>query len=105
MISSVVAVSLMLAVQMPGGAQRQQFANCLRAFMNEKIQERMEAEAFETALAGACREQEAAYRTSYVAAAVRTGDSRARAEQDANIEVQDLRATFLGLFEEPPEAD
>ena len=105
MILSVIAVSLMLPAQLPAATQRHQFATCLRTFTNEKVQARMPAAEFETALAAACREQEAAYRTAYVAAAIRTGDSRSRAEQDANIEVEDLRTNFRGLFQEPPAPD
>jgi hypothetical protein len=98
MISSAIAVSLMLAAQLPAAGQRQQFANCLRAFMNEKLEARTAVPEFETAVATACREQESAYRTAYVAAATRAGDPRPRAESDSNVEVQDLRANFLELF-------
>ena len=98
MISSFIAVSLMAAAQLPAAPQRTQFANCLRAFMNEKLEARMAVPEFETAAAAACREQETAYRTAYVAAATRSGDPRPRAESDSNIEVEDLRANFLELF-------
>ena len=98
MISSVLAISLMAAAQLPAAPQRSQFANCLRAFVNEKLEARMAPAEFETAVAAACRDQETAYRTAYVAAATRSGDSRSRAEGDSNVEVQDLRANFLELF-------
>ena len=98
MISSFIAVSLMAAAQLPAAPQRSQFANCLRSFMNEKLEARMAVPEFETAVAAACREQETAYRTAYVAAATRAGDPRPRAESDSNVEVEDLRANFLQLF-------
>ena len=97
MISTVLAMALM-TVQLPGAAQRQQFSSCLRSFMNAKLEARMEPAAFETELAAACSAQENAYRTAYIAAATRNGDSRTVATQDAEIEVEDLRANFLELF-------
>jgi hypothetical protein len=98
MIPEVLAFSLLLTQQLPGATQRNQFTSCLRSFMSSKLEERMTPANFQTALAGACREQEAAYRTAYVEAAVRAGDRRALAEQDANTEVQDLRSNYLELF-------
>jgi hypothetical protein len=98
MIPQVLAFSLMIAAQLPAAGQRQQFANCLRSFVNAKIEERVTPADFEPAIATACREQETAYRTAYIAAATRAGDRRPRAEEDANMEVQDLRANFLELF-------
>ena len=98
MISSFLAVSLMAAAQLPAAPQRAQFAQCLRTFMNQKLEARMGVPEFETAAAAACREQETAYRTAYVAAATRGGDPRPRAESDSNVEVEDLRANFLELF-------
>lgn len=98
MISTFLAVSLMAAAPMPAAPQRQQFSSCLRAFMNAKLEERMEAAAFETALAAACRDQEAAYKTAYIGAAIRAGDSRSVAERDANLEAEDLRTNFLSIY-------
>ena len=98
MIPFVLAVSMLATAQIPAAAQRHQFATCLRTFMNAKLEERMAVAAFDTAVSTACAEQEAAYRTAYLAAATRAGDTRARAEQDASLEVQDLRANFRDLF-------
>ena len=98
MISSVLAVSLLLAQQLPAAAQRQQFADCLRALVNANVNASIAEPEFTTLLAAACTEQEAAYRTAYVAAAVRGGDSRAMAQSDADLEVEDLRTNFLELF-------
>lgn len=98
MIPQVLAVTLMVTAQLPGAPQRQQFASCLRSFMTAKLEERMAADSFETALAAACRDQETAYRTAYIEAAVRAGDRRPAAERDVGLEVQDLRSNFLQLF-------
>lgn len=97
MISTVLAITLMV-VQLPAAGPRQEFASCLRAFMTAKLEARMEPPAFETELASACSAQENAYRTAYIQAATRTGDSRTMATQDAELEVEDLRANILELF-------
>lgn len=99
MIPYVLAFSMMVTAQIPAAAQRQQFAQCLRTFVNSKVEERVEAAAFQTAYPAACTEQETAYRTAYVQAATRSGDPRARAERDAGMEVEDLRTNFRELFE------
>jgi hypothetical protein len=100
--AALIATSLLLSaqggMQIMAGPQRQQFSTCLRSFVDAKIAERMAGDAFDTALGSACAEQETAYRTAYVAAAVRTGDTRTAAERDAGLEVDDLRENYKGLF-------
>lgn len=99
MISSSLVISLLLAAQILAAAPRQQFANCLRTFVNAKLEERMAPDAFSTALASACVEQQNAYKAAYIAAATRVGDSRSMAEQDADLEIEDLRTNFRELFQ------
>lgn len=99
MISASVIVPLLLSMQMMAGAEREQFSRCLRAFVDSKLEERMSVSDFGTAIAGACSEQAARYRAAYIAAARRAGDSQARAEQDATVEVEDLRDNYKGMFE------
>jgi hypothetical protein len=98
MMISVLAFTMMASAQMPAAPQRRQLATCLRSFVTAKLDERMTPADFETAVAAACREQEASYRTAYIAAATRAGDRAPAAERDANLEVQDLRANYLELF-------
>jgi hypothetical protein len=97
-ISASLIVPLLLSTQVMASSERQQFSRCLRSFVDSKIEARTGAEAFETALAGACTQQEAAYRAAYVAAAVRAGDSRTVAERDAATEAEDLRTNFKEIF-------
>jgi len=100
MISGSLIISLLIGMQgIMAANERTQFSRCLRAFVDSKLEERMAAPAFETAVASACAQQETAYRTAYIAAATRAGDSRSRAESDARIEVQDLRDNFKELFQ------
>jgi hypothetical protein len=104
MISTALIVSLLLTVQ--GGMQimanreRQQFSQCLRAFLDAKREERMPSSAFETTIDTACANQATAYRAAYIAAAMRAGDSRTAAERDATLEVDDLRENYKGMYPE-----
>jgi hypothetical protein len=98
MFSASLIVPLLLSMQVMAAQPRQQFSTCLRHFMDSKLEERMAADAFDTAIAGACSEQETAYRTAYIAAATRAGDSRASAERDANLEIADLRTNYKEIF-------
>jgi hypothetical protein len=99
MISASLIVPLLLSMQMMAGPERQQYSRCLRAFVDSKLEERMSVADFGTAITTACSEQETRYRTAYIAAATRAGDPRARAEQDAGVEVEDLRDNFKAQFE------
>jgi len=105
MISPVLVVALLATAQIPAAGQRQAFSSCLRTFTNEKIQAGTEAAEFGTQLAAACSAQENAYKSAYVAAAMRQGDSRSVAERDANTEVEDLRTNSRELFEAAAQPD
>ncbi|MDP8995358.1 MAG: hypothetical protein M3N07_10375 [Pseudomonadota bacterium] len=98
MISALMIVPLLLAQQVLASAERSQFSRCMRAFIDSKLEERMSPEAFDTAQASACSQQEAAYRSAYIAAAMRAGDNRAAAEEGAGIEIEDLRDNYKELF-------
>lgn len=104
MIFTSVIVPLLLSTQIMASAERQQFSNCLRAFVDAHVQEGTAADAFETAFAAACAQQESAYRAAYIVAAVRAGDRRPLAESDAAVEAEDLRSNFKELFENAREA-
>ena len=98
MISALIIVPLLLAQQVMASGQRSQFSSCMRAFVEAKLEERMTPEAFDTAQASACAEQEAAYRAAYIAAAMRAGDRRPEAEEVAGMEIEDLRDNYTELF-------
>lgn len=98
MFSTSLIVPLLLSMQIMASTERQGFSRCLRTFVDAKIDERMTGEAFDTAITTACAEQETAYRTAYIAAAVRAGDTRSAAERDATLEVDDLRENYKGIF-------
>lgn len=97
-ISGSLIVPLLLTLQVLAAGPRQQFSTCLRHFVDSKIEDRTAVDAFDAAIATACSEQETAYRTAYIAAATRAGDSRATAERDAGLEVEDLRNNYKQMF-------
>jgi hypothetical protein len=98
MISASLIVPLLLSSQMIAGTERQQYSRCLRTFLTTQLEERVAPAAFDTAIAGACAQQEAAYRAAFIAAATRAGDRRPVAERDVETEVEDLRANFKEQF-------
>lgn len=98
MISSVLA--LIAAV---GGGQsdttrpsREAFTNCLRAYVDRKIEDRMAIDAFRTEYAQQCTAQETAYREAVIRS---FRGNRAEAEELAGLEIEDARASFRDLFE------
>ena len=98
MILGSMIVPLLLSAQAMAGPERTQFSRCLRAFVDAQLTENTAPDAFDTAVAAACTQQETAYRTAYIAAATRAGDSRTVAQRDAETEVQDLRDNFKELY-------
>lgn len=100
MISSVLALSLAAAAMQSEAANqsRRDYSTCLRTFMRTSLQQRMEPGAFETAMNSQCTAQAAAYRTALVARDQRSGGSRTRAEEDAQIMIDDAKANVMEYY-------
>lgn len=101
MISSVLALALLASAQQPrepSAVALQAFTTCLRTFMDKSIEDRMEPEAFDTALAGQCADQERALRAAVIQRELSFGGKRAAAEEDAAAEVDDARGNVRELF-------
>ncbi|HEX8655590.1 MAG TPA: hypothetical protein VF693_10250 [Allosphingosinicella sp.] len=98
MISASMIVPLLLSMQLMANSERNQFSTCLRTYVDAKIQDRTTPADFDTAYPTVCAQQETAYRTAYIAAARRAGDSMTVAQRDAATEVEDLRTNFKELF-------
>ncbi|MEA3016943.1 MAG: hypothetical protein QOI38_1665 [Sphingomonadales bacterium] len=98
MFSASLIVPLLLSMQLMANSERNQFSSCLRTYVNAKIEDRTSVADFDAAFPTVCAQQETAYRTAYVAAARRAGDSPAVAQRDAATEVEDLRTNFKELF-------
>ncbi len=101
MISSVLAMTMAMAMQPADTTRtaREAYTRCLRTFVEQKLQERMTAEAFQTAFPQACPQQEAAYRAAVIQREVGSRMSRADAEESANTEIEDARFNFRDRFE------
>ena len=100
MISSVLALMLAAsAVQAdPANDARRAYQSCLRAFMTASLERRMEPEAFETALASQCTSHATAYRDAMVRRDARNGGSRAQAEEDSQIMIDDAKANTVEYY-------
>jgi len=100
MISSLLALSLAAAAMQSEAANqaRRDYSTCLRTFMRASLQQRMEPDAFETAMNGQCTTQATAYRTALIARDQRSGGGRTRAEEDAQIMIDDAKANVMEYY-------
>jgi hypothetical protein len=99
MMSALLALSLAAAMQSDAANQaRRDYSTCLRTFMRTSLEQRMEPAAFETAMASQCTAQATAYRTAMIQRDQRSGGSRARAEEDAQVMIDDTRANVLEYY-------
>lgn len=101
MFSSVLAMAMAMAMQPADTTRvtREAYTRCLRAFVEQKLQERMTAEAFQTAFPQACPQQESAYRAAVIQREVASRIGRAAAEESASTEIEDARFNFRDRFE------
>lgn len=100
MITSAIAMTLAAAAMQSDAANQARVAYtvCLRSFMRASLRERMDPSAFETAMNDQCTAQATAYRTALVARDQRTGGSRQRAEEDAQIMIDDTKANVMEYY-------
>jgi len=99
MLSSVLALTLgAAAIQGDPNATRTAYSTCLRAYMRTSLEQRMEPAAFETGMNSQCTSEAGAYRAALVARDARTGGSRARAEEDAQMTIDDAKANTLEYY-------
>ena len=100
MISVLLSAALAVTAMQSEAANqaRVAYSNCLRTFMRTSLEARMEPAAFETAMGTQCMTQATAYRSAMVARDQRAGGSRARAEEDAQIMIDDTKANVLEYY-------
>ena len=100
MISVLLATALATTAMQSEAANqaRRAYSDCLRTFMRASLQQRMEPAAFETAMGTQCTTQATAYRAAMVQRDQRAGGSRARAEEDAQIMIDDTKANVLEYY-------
>lgn len=96
MISLALATALTFAAAQanPTVQPRQAYSKCLGAFMKQSLEAKMAPEAFGAAVKSACAAQESAFRTASIAYDVKMGGSRAQAQEDADLQVEDYLASI-----------
>lgn len=100
MISALLATALALTAMQSEAANgaRRAYSDCLRSFMRTSLEARMEPAAFEAAMGTQCATEATAYRTAMIQRDQRAGGSRARAEEDAQIMIDDEKANTLEYY-------
>jgi hypothetical protein len=91
MMSSALVTMLLVAAN-PTAQARESYARCLKDFVREGVEKKLEAAAFESAFAAACRDKEAAFKNARVTADVAMGIKRAAAEKGLAEEITDYRS-------------
>ena len=91
MISAAVAMLLLGAAAEPPAKSREAYARCLKDLARTSLEKKMDAAAFDTALAAACRDKEALFKTSLVGSEVAMGVKRAVAERGIQEEIASYR--------------
>ena len=79
-------------------ASREAFTGCLRGYVADAMENRMDQAAFDREFPQACAAQQSAFRDSIIARETSLRASRAEAEDQANMEIEDARANFLDSF-------
>ena len=101
MISSALAILLLVvaAGKNPAAQSREGYASCLKNFVRASAEKKMDASAFEAALAAACRDKEALFKNTMVSSEVALGVKRAVAEKGIQEEISDYRSSAKEDFQ------
>lgn len=92
MISVALATLLLTAAPNNAAESREAYARCLKDFMRSSLEQKMEAAAFDTALAGACQDKQALFKTTMVNADVAMGMKRPASEKAIAEQIADYVA-------------
>lgn len=79
-------------------ASRQAYSTCLRDYMRAQLAADAQPAAFEAALPNQCGDRATAFRTALVDRDARAGGNRARAEEDAQMTMDDMRANTVERY-------
>jgi hypothetical protein len=101
MISTVIAMTLAATAFQADTTRsaREAFTACLRSFVQSSIDSGKTAETFETEYPQQCTTQERAFRDAVIRRDTAMRATRASAEEQANLEVEDARVNFSERFE------
>ena len=100
MISALLA--LMLAAPSPDAlaSARKEYNRCLTAYMKTSVDKKADEAAYESGLSGACGAKESAFRNASIAVDSAAGIRRASAEENADLEIKDMRTNSVELFKD-----
>ena len=100
MISSALAMMLLVAAPDASGQARKDFARCINQFVKDGVEKKMEPGAFDGAIDSACKDKEAAFQAALVGGYVSTGVKRPEAERMVVEQIADYRITAKESFRE-----
>lgn len=90
---SIAFVSMLAAsAGSPSSESREGYARCLKDFMRASLEQKMEVAAFDTAVANACRDKQALFKTALVNADLALGMKRAASEKAIGEQIADYIA-------------
>lgn len=92
MISIALALTLAAAGGSPSSESREGYARCLKDFMKASLEQKMEPAAFDAAVATACRDKQALFKTALVNADLALGMKRAASEKAIGEQIADYIA-------------
>ena len=84
-----VAMLMAAAGPAPTALERRAFGQCLSKFVHDKLEAKMDAAAFKAAQKAACAQQEAAFRSAWIAYDMSMKTRRSEAEENAASQVED----------------
>ena len=94
------AIATMMLVAAPNtGPVRENYARCLKDFVRDGVDKKMDAAAFASAFEAACRDKEASFKNAQISADVAMGLKRPASEKAIGAEIADYRAMAKEDFE------
>jgi hypothetical protein len=99
MISSALAMLLLAAAPNGAAQSREAYARCLKDVVKASVEKKLEAVAFDTALASACRDKETTFKINMVSSEVAMGIKRTVSEKGMADEIADYRNTAKEDFQ------
>ncbi len=97
MLSFALALAAMVQTDAINSA-RQAYSTCLRQHVSSSLERNVTPEAFEQGIAGQCTDRATAFRDALVQRDVRAGGGRARAEEDAQVTMEDMRLNYIEMY-------
>jgi hypothetical protein len=99
------AAALMLAGYAPPpptiqAEARKAYGACLRKFMNSKLAEKMDANAYRTAAKAACQTEEAGFRAAWISFDTGNGAKASEASQNANGQIDEYIDKSLSDYQD-----